>query len=178
MDVHTRRFDAADETAVRAVVSDAVERYGRLDVFFANAGIIGSTVTFQDVDEEDFMRTLRVNTLGCARLPLPTILKPSPYSVHPLLRGTPLTTPQPPYSPFLAAKHAAPAMQKTSADKPASSGSIIMTASVAGLRSNAGTTPYAASKAAVINMAATLAFQLAGTGIVSMRCVPGSSRRA
>ena len=76
-------------------------------------------------------------------------------------------------SPFLAAKHAATAMQKTSSAKPVSSGSIVMTASVAGLRSNAGATPYSASKAAVINMAQTLAFQLAGTGIRVNAICPG-----
>ena len=64
VDVHTRKFDAADEKAVKAVVDDAIQRYGRLDVFFANAGIIGPHSLFTDVDEDDFMNVLRVNTLG------------------------------------------------------------------------------------------------------------------
>jgi len=64
-------------------------------------------------------------------------------------------------------------MMKTSAAKPTASGSIIMTASVAGLRSNAGSTPYSASKAAVVNMAQTLAFQLAGTGVRVNALCPG-----
>lgn len=75
--------------------------------------------------------------------------------------------------PFLAAKYAAPAMQKTSAAKPAAGGSIIMTASVAGMRSNAGPTPYSASKAAVISLAQTLAFQLAGTNVRVNAVCPG-----
>jgi len=139
VEVHARRFDAADERAVKEVVDDALRRYGRLDVFFANAGTVGPHAAFTDIDEKSFMQTLRVNTLG----------------------------------PFLAAKHAAPAMKKTSVEKPASSGSIIMTASVAGLRSNAGPTPYSASKAAVVSMAQTLAFQLAGTGIRVNAICPG-----
>lgn len=57
--------------------------------------------------------------------------------------------------------------------KPSSSGSIILTASVAGLRSNAGATAYSASKAAVINMAATLAYQLTGTNIRVNAVCPG-----
>ena len=61
--------------------------------------------------------------------------------------------------PFLAAKHAARAMTKTSSEKKASGGSIIMTASVAGIRSNAGPTAYSASKSAVINMATTMAYR-------------------
>lgn len=64
-------------------------------------------------------------------------------------------------------------MQKTSAEKPAASGSIIATASVAGLRSNAGATPYSASKAAVVSLAQTAAFQLAGTGVRVNAVCPG-----
>lgn len=52
-------------------------------------------------------------------------------------------------------------------------GSIIMTASVAGLRSNAGATAYSASKSAVVNMAATMAYQLAGRGIRVNALCPG-----
>lgn len=63
-EVHTRKFDAADEPAVKAVVNDALKTYGRLDVMFANAGITGTHALFTDVTEEDFMQTLRVNTLG------------------------------------------------------------------------------------------------------------------
>ena len=77
------------------------------------------------------------------------------------------------YSVLLAAKHAAPAMQKTSPVKPVPSGSIIATASVAGLRSNAGSTVYSASKAAVISMARTMAFELAGTGVRVNALCPG-----
>lgn len=75
--------------------------------------------------------------------------------------------------PFLAAKHAARAMAKTSAEKPTSSGSIIMTASVAGIRSNAGATAYSASKSAVINMATTMAYQLVGSNIRVNAICPG-----
>lgn len=64
-------------------------------------------------------------------------------------------------------------MAKTSPDKPVPGGSIIGTASVAGLRSNAGSTPYSASKAAVVSLAQTLAFQLAGTGVRINAICPG-----
>ncbi|KAK1754732.1 hypothetical protein QBC47DRAFT_225199 [Echria macrotheca] len=139
VDIHTRQFDAADEKAVKAVVDDALTRYGRLDVFFANAGIAGPMSRFTETDAEDFNEIMRVNSL----------------------------------SVFLAAKHAAPAMQKTSPAKPKSSGSIIATASVAGLRSNAGSTAYSASKAAVISMAQTMSYQLTGTNIRVNAICPG-----
>lgn len=64
-------------------------------------------------------------------------------------------------------------MQKTSPSKPTPNGSIIGTASVAGIRSNAGTTPYAASKAAVISLAQTMAYQLVGTGVRVNAVCPG-----
>lgn len=64
VDVHTRKFDAADEPAVKEVVEDALRRYGRLDVIFANAGITGDNVLFSDTSKDDFMNVLRVNTLG------------------------------------------------------------------------------------------------------------------
>lgn len=64
VEVITRHFDAADEPAVKEVVEDAIRRFGRLDVFFANAGIMGRHALFTDVTEDDFMQTLRVNTLG------------------------------------------------------------------------------------------------------------------
>ncbi|ORY06520.1 hypothetical protein BCR34DRAFT_490147 [Clohesyomyces aquaticus] len=76
-------------------------------------------------------------------------------------------------SVFLAAKFASRAMLKTSSEKPYPGGSIIGTASVAGLRSNAGPTDYSASKAAVISLMQTCAYQLAGTGIRCNAVCPG-----
>ena len=67
--------------------------------------------------------------------------------------------------PFLAIKHAAPLMTK--------GGSIICTASVAGLRSGAGGAAYSASKAGVISLVQTAAQQLSGTGIRVNAICPG-----
>ena len=52
-------------------------------------------------------------------------------------------------------------------------GSIICTASVAGLRFGAGGVPYSASKAGVINMVQTCAHQLSGTGVRVNAICPG-----
>ena len=52
-------------------------------------------------------------------------------------------------------------------------GSIICTASVAGIRSGAGGMPYSASKAGVISIAQTAANQLAGTGVRVNAICPG-----
>jgi NAD(P)-dependent dehydrogenase (short-subunit alcohol dehydrogenase family) len=69
--------------------------------------------------------------------------------------------------PFLAIKHAGRVMAA------AGGGSIVCTASVAGLRSGAGGTPYSASKAGVVSLVQTAAYQLAGTGVRVNAICPG-----
>lgn len=69
--------------------------------------------------------------------------------------------------PFLAIKHGAAQMQKHG------KGSIICTASVAGLRANAGAHPYSASKAGVISLVQTAANALAGSGVRVNAICPG-----
>ncbi len=68
---------------------------------------------------------------------------------------------------FLAVKHAARVMV------PRGRGSIVCTASVAGLRSGAGGMPYSASKAGVISLVQTAANQLGGTGVRINAVCPG-----
>jgi NAD(P)-dependent dehydrogenase (short-subunit alcohol dehydrogenase family) len=68
---------------------------------------------------------------------------------------------------FLLAKYAAMEMVKQKR------GSIICTASVAGLRSGAGGVPYSASKAGVISMVQTVANQLTGSGVRINAICPG-----
>ncbi|KAL8902771.1 MAG: hypothetical protein Q9207_004399 [Kuettlingeria erythrocarpa] len=139
VEVHARQFDAADEAAVKEVIDDAVTKYGRLDVFFANAGVVGSHKLFANITDKEFMQTLRTNVLSI----------------------------------FLALKHSSRAMRLPHPSKPTPSGSIIATASVAGLRSNAGSTDYSASKAAVVSLVQTTAYQLAGTNIRVNAICPG-----
>ncbi|KAK5059953.1 hypothetical protein LTR84_009836 [Exophiala bonariae] len=137
--IHAVKVDVGEEEQVKAVVDDAMATYGRLDIMFANAGIVGVPNTFEHITPEAFMKTMRVNSLGV----------------------------------FLCFKHAALAMQKTSAEKQYPGGSILGTASVAGLRSNAGGTDYSASKASVVSLAQTMAYQLAGTGVRVNALCPG-----
>jgi NAD(P)-dependent dehydrogenase (short-subunit alcohol dehydrogenase family) len=70
--------------------------------------------------------------------------------------------------PWLMAKHAGKAMADAGRG-----GSIIMTASVAGIRSGAGGPAYSASKAGVINLAKVTAQQLSETGVRCNAICPG-----
>jgi len=69
--------------------------------------------------------------------------------------------------PFLAIKYAAPEIAKRGG------GSIICTASVAGLRAGAGGAAYSASKAGVINLVQTAAQQLSATNVRVNAICPG-----
>ena len=69
--------------------------------------------------------------------------------------------------PFLAIKHAAPRIAE------AGGGAIVLTASVAGIRSGAGSPAYSASKAGVINLAAVSAQQLSGSNVRVNAICPG-----
>jgi len=69
--------------------------------------------------------------------------------------------------PFLAIKHVVPVLVAQG------KGSIICTASVAGIRANAGPTPYSASKAGVISLVQTTANELYGSGVRVNAICPG-----
>jgi NAD(P)-dependent dehydrogenase (short-subunit alcohol dehydrogenase family) len=116
------RTDVAEEPQVAAMLGRAVERFGRLDTLFNNAGVGGAfgPITEISVDDWDFTQAV-------------------------LLRSV-----------FLGIKHAARILIGQG-----QGGSIINTASIAGLRGGGGPQSYSAAKAGVLNLTQTTAVELA-----------------
>ncbi len=127
-------MDAGSENDVAALVGQAIQAYGGLDIAFANAGVSGGLDGIFEIEVDAFAQVLRVNLIG----------------------------------PWLMVKHAGKRLWEQGRG-----GSIILTASVAGIRSGAGGPAYSASKAGVINLAKTAAQQLSGTGVRVNAICPG-----
>ncbi len=127
------RIDSGSEDDVVRAVALACDKFGGLDVMFANAGISGGLANIFDTDVSLITEVLRVNLIG----------------------------------PFLAIKHAAPRIAERGG------GAIVLTASVAGIRSGAGSPAYSASKAGVINLAQVAAQQLSGSNVRVNALCPG-----
>lgn len=131
-------IDAGTEADVIRAVDLACDRFGGLDIMFANAGISGGMANIFDTDVTLITEVLRVNLIG----------------------------------PYIAIKHAAPRIAER-ARETGRGGAIVLTASVAGLRSGAGSPAYSASKAGVINLAMTAAQQLSGSNVRVNALCPG-----
>jgi 3-oxoacyl-[acyl-carrier protein] reductase len=133
-EVSTQLADVSDADQVAAVVRLAVERYGRLDAFISNAGILTESGRIHNLATADWERAFRVNVLG---------------AVHGIRAAVPVMRQQ-------------------------KSGSIVLTASVAGMTAWSHSGPYCATKAAVISVAKVAAVEYAKDGI-RVNCVcPGT----
>ena len=56
--------DAGDDSDVEDLVHTALERFGRLDAVFANAGVSGGLASIFEQSVEDWQEILRVNLIG------------------------------------------------------------------------------------------------------------------
>jgi NAD(P)-dependent dehydrogenase (short-subunit alcohol dehydrogenase family) len=116
-----QKADVSSEAEIKALVARAVKEFGRLDIIYNNAGIVGALGPLEQISVEDWDRSIAV-----------------------LLRSV-----------FLGIKHSVPELRKTGG------GSIISTASVAGIRGFAGLHPYCAAKAGVVNLTRSAALEFA-----------------
>ena len=143
---------------------------------FANAGVVGNTV-YSQIGKEEFLRVTKGNMLSaflCAKegaLAMQRVASKTEKTSDVESGSTSIVKEK--MNPYATSSD--PGLQPASHPdaKTSPSGSIILTASVAGLRSNAGDAAYSASKAGVVSIAQTLAYQLVGTNIRVNAIAPG-----
>lgn len=58
------KAEVSVEDDVKNYVKETVEHFGRIDVFFNNAGIEGKVIPLKDVDVEDFDKVMNINVRG------------------------------------------------------------------------------------------------------------------
>jgi len=128
------RTDVAVEADIEAMIQQAVEQYGGVDIVFNNAGVGGAIGPLTD-----------------------TAVASWDYTMDVLAKGV-----------FLGIKHAARTMRTQGRG-----GSIINTASIAGLSGDGGPLVYSAAKAAVISLTQSSAVELAPDKIRVNAICPG-----
>ncbi|MEI2403037.1 SDR family NAD(P)-dependent oxidoreductase [Niallia taxi] len=125
--------DVSEEKDVIRYVNYATETYGRIDIFFNNAGVLQKFSKLADIDTTEYNRVMEVNVKGV----------------------------------FLGLKYVLKVMEKQG------SGSIINTASSAGIRPEHSTAAYSASKHAVIGLTKSAAMEYVKNGIRVNAICPG-----
>ncbi len=70
---HGIRADVRDREAMADAVAQAVERFGRLDIVVANAGVTPVPATIRTMDLDDFDRVLEINLTGVVNTVAPAV---------------------------------------------------------------------------------------------------------
>ncbi|MHB1256525.1 MAG: SDR family NAD(P)-dependent oxidoreductase [Dethiobacteraceae bacterium] len=117
--------DVSKEEDVKKYVDATLVKFGRIDVFFNNAGVEGKVQSIVDTTADNLAHVLGVNLYGV----------------------------------YYGLKHVLKVMLEQQ------SGSVINTASVAGLKGFPGLAPYVASKHAVVGITRSAALEVVGKGV-------------
>ncbi|MEV6012814.1 SDR family NAD(P)-dependent oxidoreductase [Streptomyces sp. NPDC051976] len=107
--------DVTSAAQVRAAVGEALDRFGRLDVVFSNAGIAGDIAGIEDYSEDVFRRVLDVHVVGTFLLlkhTLPHLSRGGSVIINSSVVGL---TGEPAISGYAAAKHAQVGLMRVAA---------------------------------------------------------------
>jgi len=63
-EIETATADIADAEQIKSAIDGCVERFGRLDILYANAGINGVWAPIEELTPEEFDETISVNVRG------------------------------------------------------------------------------------------------------------------
>lgn len=127
------KADVSKEDQVKAYVEDTVEKFGKIDGFFNNAGVEGATANVEDYPSDTFDFVFDVNVKGA----------------------------------FYGLKYVVPVMKEQG------SGSIVNTASGAGISGAPGMIGYNASKHALIGMTRVVALETTPHNVRVNAVAPG-----
>ncbi|MDR2253520.1 MAG: SDR family oxidoreductase [Bifidobacteriaceae bacterium] len=101
------KMDVSDEASVKNAIATVVERHGRLDVAFNNAGSLPMTKPLADFTAEEFQHTLRVDLIGtflAMKYEIQQMLKDGGGSI--INTGSVVSVvADPGMAPYVAAKH-------------------------------------------------------------------------
>ena len=109
--------DVADATSVAGLFQSTVERFGRLDLLFNNAGVFSPPVAFEDLTLEQWTSVVDINLTGaflCAQAAFRQMKSQTPMGGRIINNGSiSATSPRPLSAPYTATKHAITGLTKS-----------------------------------------------------------------
>lgn len=116
-EAHFVHADVSESESVQALVTQAVKRYGHIDVAFNNAGILPPTADFADMAEEDFNKVINVDLKGvflCMKYEIQAMLKSGSGAIVNTASVAGVIA-DPGMGPYAAAKHGVVGLTKSAA---------------------------------------------------------------
>ena len=114
--------DVTDSAQVRAAVTTAVDRFGGLDVAFANAGIFGDVASVVDYPDDVFERVLAVNVRGPFHVAKHALAVMRPHGSLIFNSSVVGLTSDPGICAYATSKHALVGLMRTAAKEAAANG--------------------------------------------------------